>query len=283
MQGGNMYLIAEYDKRYRPYDKSGGELKRAEWVKLPVKPRGEGLAELFEYKRGLEVFGIWCLLLEKATNEKAENRGKLLNHKGQPATIEEIAKGITLKKRIKLVEYALTVLLKMGWIESDNETENISAQSEQCSSKSRVLKSRVEKSKVGKRKFIPPTIEEVIKYVKEKGYNVDVKKFMEYYAESAWHDRDGKPVQNWKQKIIAVWNKPGGQKKCRSLNCKAIGIYTSTDDTGQICWWCEEHKQGWTPAIPKELTENVLKVMPSKNKRSLSDKQNEQKNKLGVR
>ena len=143
-------------------------------------------------------------------------------------------------------------------------------------------KVKIKESKV-KSKFIPPTFQEVIEYVKEKGYQVDVKKFFEYYTESEWHDRDGKPVRNWKQKIIAVWNKPGGQQKCRRANCKNIGVYTSTDDTGQICWWCEEHKQGWKPALPKELTENALNIVPNKDTRSLSDKQNEQKNKLGVR
>ena len=142
-----MYYIADYDKRYRPYDKSGGELRKADWVKLPVKPRGEGLAELFEYKRGLEVFGIWCLLLEKATKESAENRGKLLNHKGEPANIEQIAKGISLKKKTKLVEHAISILLQIGWVKSDNRPEESSATTEECSPKSRVEYSRVEKSK----------------------------------------------------------------------------------------------------------------------------------------
>ena len=144
-------------------------------------------------------------------------------------------------------------------------------------------KVKLSKDKLSKDKFKPPTLKEIIEYVKEKGYQVDVKKFFEYYTESNWHDRDGRPVRNWKQKIIAVWNKPGGQQKCRRPNCNNIGVYTSTDDTGQICWWCEKHKQGWKPALPKELTENTLKIAPKKDMRSLSHKQNDQKNKLGVR
>ena len=83
-----MFSIVDYEARYKPYDKSGGELKNADWVKLPAKPRGEGLAELLKHNRGLQVFAVWCLLLEKTTNEKPENRGKLLNHKEQPATVE---------------------------------------------------------------------------------------------------------------------------------------------------------------------------------------------------
>lgn len=137
--------------------------------------------------------------------------------------------------------------------------------------------------KLSKGKFKPPTIEEVIEYVKEKGYQVDVKKFMEYYTESGWLDRDGKPFRSWKQKIIAVWNKPGGRKLCRFSGCKGYGVYTSTDDTGQVCWWCEDHKPRRKLRLPTEMAGNLLKSVPDKDKRSTSDKRNEQKNKLGVR
>ena len=132
------------------------------------------------------------------------------------------------------------------------------------------------------KKFKPPTLEEVIKYVKEKGYQVDVKKFMEYYTESDWHDKDGKSVRNWKQKIIAVWNKPGSQKPCRISGCKGYPVYTSTDDTGQVCWWCEAHKPQTETSLPTELL-NSLKDVPQGDNRSASDKSNELKNKLGVK
>ncbi len=139
-----VFSIADYDELYRPYDKSGGELKSAVWVKLPANPRGRGLKVLLKYKRGLEVFGIWCLLLEITTLEKPENRGQLLNHRGLPASVEEIAEGISLPKNIKLVSYALSILAAIGWVSS----EVTSAKPELSSSKSRVEKSRVEKSKV---------------------------------------------------------------------------------------------------------------------------------------
>ena len=33
-------------------------------------------------------------------------------------------------------------------------------------------------------------------------------KFFNYYTAGEWHDGNGKPVKNWKQKAIAVWFKP---------------------------------------------------------------------------
>jgi len=147
-----MYKIANYDDLYRPYDKAGRELVYATWVKLPAKPKGDGLQTLLEKKRGLEVFGIWCLLLEKTTNEKkAKNRGLLLNHQEQPATIPEIAKGISLGNKARLVEYALTALVEMGWVKNDGQCEHdedtVSTEVRKSPEQSSVEKSSVEKSK----------------------------------------------------------------------------------------------------------------------------------------
>jgi len=111
-----MYVISEYDKRYMPRDKSRHPLVHANYVKMPANPRGDGIQTLLKYKRGLEVFAIWCLLLEKTTLQNPENRGKLLNHKDEPATPAEIALGISLEGRVKLVEYALSVLVAMNWV-----------------------------------------------------------------------------------------------------------------------------------------------------------------------
>lgn len=49
-------------------------------------------------------------------------------------------------------------------------------------------------------------MEEVRDYCREKGYaDVDPAFFVAYYAEADWHDRDGKPVKNWKQRVI-TWH-----------------------------------------------------------------------------
>lgn len=53
-----------------------------------------------------------------------------------------------------------------------------------------------------KKKFLPPTIEEVREYAKSRNSNVDVQKFYDYYSVAKWHDKDGKPVNNWKQRLI---------------------------------------------------------------------------------
>lgn len=54
--------------------------------------------------------------------------------------------------------------------------------------------------------FVPPTFEEVKAYCQERNSGVDPKKFYDYFNEGGWKDSQGKPVRNWKQKLI-TWEK----------------------------------------------------------------------------
>lgn len=71
---------------------------------------------------------------------------------------------------------------------------------------------KLSKDKRSKDKFIPPTLEEVEEYCKERNNNVDAKKFYDYYNVAGWKDAKGNPVKNWKQKMIANWEKEKEKK-----------------------------------------------------------------------
>ena len=73
--------------------------------------------------------------------------------------------------------------------------------------------------------FIPPTLEEVQAYVTEKGYNIDVSYFYEYYQTTDWHDKKGNKVKNWKLTCL-TWHK--NSNKFTSKNS-----YTSKEDYAQ--------------------------------------------------
>ena len=67
-------------------------------------------------------------------------------------------------------------------------------------------------------RFSPPALDDVVKYINEKGYeDVDPGKFLAYYSASDWHDKDGKPVKNWKQKII-TWSGQNTNKKGKTVS-----------------------------------------------------------------
>ena len=72
-------------------------------------------------------------------------------------------------------------------------------------------------TKVSKKKeFIPPTLEEVKAYCKERKNNVNPQRFFDHYAVADWKDTNGKPVRNWKQKMISVWEKDDNKNSYQS-------------------------------------------------------------------
>lgn len=65
-----------------------------------------------------------------------------------------------------------------------------------------------EQERKGNRKeknFIPPSLEDIKKYVTEKQLKVNAEYFYNYFTEGNWIDSKGNKVKNWKQKIL-TWN-----------------------------------------------------------------------------
>ncbi|MDY0104635.1 MAG: hypothetical protein RBS07_17010 [Lentimicrobium sp.] len=81
--------------------------------------------------------------------------------------------------------------------------------------------------------FEPPSEREVIDYFTANGFSKETaQKAFKYYNTSNWKDSTGKPVKNWKQKMIGVWFKPenkegasnGKESKMDSLARKANAL-----------------------------------------------------------
>lgn len=92
-------------------------------------------------------------------------------------------------------------------------------------------------------RFVPPTIDEVRQYVREKNLNVDPQRFIDYFEAGNWHDSEGKPVKAWKQKLITWSNKsrPEPAKKPLSYEIdqskreeykRVFGHYPEEEDMG---------------------------------------------------
>lgn len=78
-----------------------------------------------------------------------------------------------------------------------------------------------EEAKITKKEFTPPSLEEVKKYcLEERKNNVDYKRFFDYYNVADWKDKKGKPIKNWKQKIIAVWERTSEGNNSAPQNLK---------------------------------------------------------------
>tara|TARA_R110000868_G_scaffold83813_8_gene236717 strand:+ start:10504 stop:11235 length:732 start_codon:yes stop_codon:yes gene_type:complete len=81
-------------------------------------------------------------------------------------------------------------------------------------------------AKKPKNSFVPPNVEEVKMFFKEKGYTEEAAvKAFNYYTDGNWHDKSGSPVRNWKLKMH-VWFKDG--YKIQEGKIKVRDIFGST-------------------------------------------------------
>lgn len=53
-----------------------------------------------------------------------------------------------------------------------------------------------------RKRFAPPSLEDIKAYCRERGNNVDPQKFYDYFTASNWYDSKGNKVKSWKQKVI---------------------------------------------------------------------------------
>ena len=56
------------------------------------------------------------------------------------------------------------------------------------------------------KRFTPPTLDEIKKYIAERKSSVNAQKFYDYFNTGNWVDSKGNKVKNWKQKLI-TWEK----------------------------------------------------------------------------
>jgi hypothetical protein len=82
-----------------------------------------------------------------------------------------------------------------------NETNNVNKENKEKKEK-----------KCSKKSFAAPSVEDVIEYFKENGYNEShARKAFKYYNDADWVDSRNNKVFNWKQKVQSVWFKDDGK------------------------------------------------------------------------
>lgn len=107
-----------------------------------------------------------------------------------------------------------------------------------------------------KKKFIPPTLEEVAAYCKERNNNVDPKQFFDYYSTGEWKDAKGNPVKNWKQKII-TWEKHNKENKQRYKSYKSTAWVTG-EEAGFV--FNDNKTVDPEPSSDEDIPEDILNM-----------------------
>ena len=78
-----------------------------------------------------------------------------------------------------------------------------------------------------KKKFVPPTVEEVEAYCRERENTIDAQHFVDYYTANGWVQGKGKPIKDWKA-TVRTWERNSGEKKNERNNA---GV--TTRDSGE--------------------------------------------------
>lgn len=61
-------------------------------------------------------------------------------------------------------------------------------------------------SKEKRKRFTPPTLEEVSAYCRELNSKIDPQQFIDYYTANGWVQGKGKPIKDWKA-AVRTWNR----------------------------------------------------------------------------
>lgn len=153
--------------------------------------------------------------------------------------------------RLRISESTIkSIILKLShWLEHDDiATISEGYQNDLPEKRERHIK----KDRVEGRKFIPPNEKDVVQYFVEQGYPEELGKraFMSYSV-ADWHDSNGKPVKNWKQKMVNVWFKP--ENKTSGKGNGSTGIPRPSQNLHAFQQYLKEHKITGRPGEENEL------------------------------
>lgn len=96
--------------------------------------------------------------------------------------------------------------------------------------KEKEIEIEIEKSK--KRRFTPPTLEEVKDYCSERGNQVDAERFVDYYTANGW--KVGKnPMKDWKA-AVRTWERDSSGKAKPTCHMPGITTPQGNDDLDRL-------------------------------------------------
>ena len=94
--------------------------------------------------------------------------------------------------------------------------QNKATESEQKATKDKDKDKDKDESITRARRFTPPTLDDVLAYVRERGSDIDPQRFLDFYASKGW--MVGKnPMKDWKA-AVRTWEKRELEKKGGAMN-----------------------------------------------------------------
>lgn len=116
--------------------------------------------------------------------------------------IHNYIRGDRLQPTVYADERAMLEVKESGAYTLDGQVTDI------CQSSDSIGKDSIGKDSIGKdierKRFVPPSVEEVKAYIDEKGYSINPESFVDYYTSNGWHVGRNK-MKDWKA-CVRSWN-----------------------------------------------------------------------------
>lgn len=174
--------------------------------------------EWFDDSNTLKLF-LYCIL--RANHEDKKWKGIIIKRGTFITSYDHLSKDLCLS--VKQIRTSLSKLKRTGEMASESNNQHtvievikyndyqVGASKRDNEGQARGKRGATNKNEKNKKKynsdkkkFQPPTLEEVQNYFREKGYK-NAEKAFEYYDAAGWVDSNGNKIKNWKQKMIGVW------------------------------------------------------------------------------
>lgn len=102
-------------------------------------------------------------------------------------------------------------VLRSSLAKNDRQTSRFYEADEQSLLQSNI-KNKIENKSEKRKRFTPPSVDEVREYCKERKNGIDPEAFVDYYEARGWKYGQGKPVVDWKA-AVRTWEKRKSKDK----------------------------------------------------------------------
>lgn len=94
-----------------------------------------------------------------------------------------------------------------------------------------------------RKRFTPPSVDEVLAYCHERKNGIDPEAFVDYYTANGWVQGKGKPIKDWKA-TVRTWEKRngGGEQKQKEKCIDTKYVYEQLEAAQK--YWAERGEQG---------------------------------------
>jgi len=206
--------------------------------KLPIEKAGELFIHILEHENGMNPIAgdmVIDVAFESIRIDLEDNKARYENTVMRNR--ENGAKGGRPEKPINPLGFKKNETVKSEPKKADIDNDKVLSvdnteiiKSDNVSQENNISEILEVGKSIGRKKFIPPTLQQITDYIKENDYNVSAYKFLNYYQSNGW--KVGKnPMKDW-QAAVRSWNSKDVESKAKPDETKISKAFRVAQELG---------------------------------------------------